>query len=82
MSNKTKYLMYRFVAPVVIFAFVWFMMQTANPDMKWGIKLFITGSIAYIISPKVKIISFMHGQNVQVKWFLIGKVILFPLEDK
>jgi hypothetical protein len=56
------------------------MIDVANPAMKLGMKLFITGSISYILSPRVKTIDFLHGKNVQVKWFLAGKVLIFPLD--
>jgi len=74
--------MYRYLIPVLIFVIVWVLMDVSNPGMKIYIKGFITASIAYILSPRIKEVNFLHGRNIQVKWFILGKVILFPLNDK
>ncbi len=82
MNNKTKYLIYRYLIPFLIFALVWLVFEYFYPEMIAGKKGFFAAGITYILSPKIKKINFISGQNIQIKWFVFGKVILLPIDPK
>ena len=82
MSNKSKYLVYRYLIPLVIFGLLWLFFELWKPEWNLLKKGFFTGGITYLLSPKIKKINFLRGQNIQIKWFILGKVILLPMNDK
>ena len=82
MNNKTKYLIYRYLIPLLIFVLVWLGLEYFYPEMILGKKGFFAGLITYLFSPKIKKINFLRGQNIQIKWFVLGKVILLPMDGK
>ena len=81
MTNKTKYLIYRYLIPLLIFLVIWMILEFFYPEMIIGKKGFIVGIITYLLSPKTKKINFLRGQNIQIKWFILGKIILLPMND-
>jgi hypothetical protein len=82
MNNKTKLLIYRYLIPVLIFGLVWLVLEYFYPEMIIGKKGFFAALVTYLFMPKIKKINFLRGQNVQIKWFILGKVILLPMNDK
>ena len=82
MNNKTKYLLYRYLIPVLIFVLVWVILEFFYPEMIVGKKGFFAGISTYLFMPKIKKINFLRGQNIQIKWFILGKVILLPMDKK
>lgn len=82
MNNKTKYLIYRYLISLLIFLLVWLVFEYFYPEMIIGKKVFFAAGITYIFSPKIKKINFLRGQNIQIKWFVLGKVILLPMNHK
>jgi hypothetical protein len=82
MNNKIKYLIYRYLIPILIFLLVWAVLEYFYPQMIIGKKGFFAGLATYLFSPKIKKINFLRGQNIQIKWFILGKVILLPMNDK
>ncbi len=79
MKNKTKYLMYRYLIPLLIFLLVWLVFEYFYPEMIIGKKGFFVAGITYMLSPKIKKINFLRGQNIQIKWFIMRKVILLSM---
>lgn len=82
MNDKSKYLMYRYLIPVLIFVITWLILQYFFPDMIVGKKGFFAALITYLFMPKIKKINFLSGQNIQIKWFIFGKVILLNIDKK
>jgi hypothetical protein len=82
MNNKTKLLIYRYLIPVLIFGLVWLVLEYFYPEMIIGKKGFFAALVTYLFMPKIKKINFLRGQNIQIKWFILGKVILLPMNDK
>jgi len=82
MNNETKLLIYRYLIPVLIFGLVWLVLEYFYPEMIIGKKGFFAALVTYLFMPKIKKINFLRGQNIQIKWFILGKVILLPMNDK
>lgn len=82
MSNKSKYLIYRYLIPFLIFMLSWAILQYFYPEMIVGKKGFFAALITYLFMPKIKKINFLRGQNIQIKWFILGRIILLPMDSK
>ena len=80
MTNKNKFLIYRYVVPVILFLALWGFITWVSPGMKTLPKLFTAGAIAYILSPRIRVINFRLGKNIQISWLFV-KTILLPMDD-
>ncbi len=80
MTNKTKYMFYRYLVPLLIFLITWLIMGYFKPEWEIVVKSTVTAVITYLFSPKVKVVNFMSFKNYQIRWLFLGKVILLPID--
>jgi len=81
MTNNIKYLIYRYLIPFLIFLVVWLLLEYFKPEWEIVVKSTVTAVITYVFSPKIKVVDFMSFKNYQIRWLLLGKVILLPIDE-
>ena len=80
MTNKTKYLIFRYLIPLGLFIIVGLMIDYFKPDMEIIVKITVAVIITYLFSPKIRVVRFMSFRNYQIRWLMLGKVILLPID--
>lgn len=65
---------YGFLSPV-LFVFFWLIINQLDVVDNSFIKIGIPIVLAFILSPKVKIVQKQHGKEEQIKWLFFTKVI-------
>ncbi len=81
MTNKTKYMIYRYLIPLIIFLLLMILLELSKPAMQISVKLVVAVVITYMFMPKIREVHFLSGNNYQIRWLLFGKVILLPKDD-
>lgn len=65
---------YWLINPILVVVFM-VLLDTFSLVESIGLKAMISVSLAYILSPKVKIVDKNYGEEEQIKWLFFKKVI-------
>lgn len=65
---------YWLINPILVVVFMLLLDKFSHME-DIGVKAVISVSLAYILSPKVKIVDKNHGEEEQIKWLFFKKVI-------
>ncbi|MHB0755986.1 hypothetical protein [Polaribacter sp. M15] len=72
MKNLKNIVPFLFPVLIILFGFITYTILGYEPNVY---TIVINISLAYILSPKIKIVDKNHGEEEQIKWLFFKKVI-------
>ena len=81
MTNKTRYLIFRYLIPLILFVIFGLLIDFFKPYLELTVKITIAVILTYLFSPKIRVVHFMSYKNYQIRWLILGKVILLPKDE-
>lgn len=81
MTNKTRYLIFRYLIPLILFVIIGLLIDFFKPHLELTVKITIAVILTYLFSPKIRVVNFMSYKNYQIRWLILGKVILLPKDE-
>ena len=77
MNKVVKYRVLSFIAFFIIFLIIWSILNFTFEDMYGAYKAMIVGGLTAILAPKIYSQKTQSGNQYQLKWIFLKKLITF-----